>query len=77
MEATLLFFLCKVIQVLGNALAALVTYKYEGILLIEYATVKNLKPHVLFLVIVCLGFSIPFLWITGNMWDPTIRSTPA
>jgi len=72
-EAILLFLVCKTIQVLGISLAALVTYKYEGILLVEYATMKTLKPDVLFLFFVMFGLSIPFLSIAGSMWDPAIK----
>jgi len=72
-EATLLFFICKAIQVLGNALAAFVTYKYEGILLVERATVKNLKSEVCFWLVTLLIPYLGFLRIAGNAWDPNIK----
>ena len=72
-KAVVLFFVCKAIQVLSDALAAFVIYKYEGIVLFEHATVKKLQPEVFFLLVTLLGCSLSFLPIVGNLWDPNIR----
>jgi len=72
LKAIVLFFVCTAIRTLSNALAAFVIYKYEGIVLVEHATVKKLQPEVLFLLVTLFAATLPFLSIVGNMWDPNI-----
>jgi len=71
--AFLLFFACKAIQVLNDALIAFVINKYERIHIVEYVPVKTLKREVLFWWVTLFGVSFAFLRITGNMWDPSIK----
>jgi len=70
-----LFFACKAIQLLSDALTAYATYKYEGVVLMDYATVKKLNSEVLFWWVYLMAFSLSFFAITGSMWDPSIKTT--
>ena len=69
-----LFFACKAIQFLTDALTAFVTYKYEGIVLLEYATVKTLNSEVFSWWVVLISASGVFLNATGNLYDPSIKT---
>jgi len=71
-EALGLFFVCKAIQYLNDALTAYVVFKYEGIVLLEYASVKKLKSQVFFWW-VSLMLVIIFLSFTGGAYDPAIK----
>jgi len=69
--AACLFVVCKAIQVLNDALTAYVVFKYEGIVLMEYAT--KLKSEVFFWWDTLMTAALVFIGITGSMWDPAIK----
>jgi len=73
-EAVALFVVCKAIQFLTDALTAVVAYKYEGIVLLEYATVKTLNSEVFSWWVMLISASCVFLSATGSLYDPSIKT---
>jgi len=72
-QVVVLFFVCKAIQFINDALTAYATYKYEGIVLLDYATVKKLKSEVMFCWVTLMAVSLNFIHLTLSMWDPSIK----